>query len=581
MATIIYAEGWEHRSLSLNDFNAADGEGIADFIAASANVTIVQTNPRNGASCLRVAAAGASTGPEKNAPGANPTVSVVGIGIRFETSLPAANSRVFEFNSAALVGVGRLHFNAATSKFAIAIGGGALTDIGPTLAADTWYWVDLRCDVTTATTSMDGAVDEGANTNITAAGTASTITLWKIGTNGANTFTARYDDFVVSYTAADYPLGKKKVLPLYPNGDGTHNTGGAGNFDKVGGADITDATTDAWQQIDDWITGADDGATTGILNLLNAGSTLYTEHTFDDTTEATVDAVVGTMASAVSSTTAHTATYRIVDSGGSTIKDLFSGDVSISIATHYRNVLVSQNPSPSTVNGYKFRFGFSTDPAPDPQVTAVMLTIVVPEGGAVVHEGEATLQAVASTTIDGSFIAGADALLQAVAFTTVDGSVGLFGDASLQAVAFTTIDGSVDLFGDVTLQAVATFTSDGLLTLLGEAVLQGVATISPDGLLTLGGDALLQAVATLTADGSVAFTAEALLEAVATLDADAAATFVGEAILQAVADLSADGLVEEATRHMLWVRGASGSFYPVPNRRRVRGSNETTGGRIA
>ena len=378
MATIIYAEGWEHRSLALDDFNAADGEGIADFIAAAANCTIVQTNPRSGASCLRVAPAGASTGPEKLIPGTDPAISVVGLGIRFETSLPAASSQLFIFNAAA-GGDGRLEYNSATSKFRLQIVGGGASDIGPTLAADTWYWVDLRYDVSGGTRTLDGAIDEGANTQVTLVVAASTITFWKFGTDSTHTYTARYDDFVASNTSADYPLGKKKVLPLHVNGDGTHVISGAGDFDKADGTDILVSTTDAWTEIDDWITGADDGATTAIIDLVGA-STEYTEHTFDNTAgEATIDAVMGTMASPVVSATAHTATFRIVDSAGATIKDLFSGDVSISIATHYRHVLVSQNPSSSTVDGYKFRFGFSTDVAPDPKVTAVMLTYVIPE----------------------------------------------------------------------------------------------------------------------------------------------------------------------------------------------------------
>src|SRR5205814_310244 len=45
-----------------------------------------------------------------------------------------------------------------------------------------------------------------------------------LGTLSAATYTANYDDVVVSSAGADYPLGDGKVLILRPNAMGTNNT---------------------------------------------------------------------------------------------------------------------------------------------------------------------------------------------------------------------------------------------------------------------------------------------------------------------------------------------------------------------
>jgi hypothetical protein len=259
--------------------------------------------------------------------------------------------------------------------------------------------------------------------------------------------------------------------------------------------------------------------------------------------------------------------------------------------------------------------------------------------GGVAHEAEATLQAVATTTADGSGQLQGEATAQAVATTTADGAVDLLGEAALQAVASLEAEavsgpparverfivhrvrrssgyvyisrpktvapvGGVIHEAEASLQAVATFASEGLREQRGEASLQGVSTWAADASVESLAEALLQAVATFTSDGAVLFGGEVALQGVATFEADGLHTGVhqGEAALVGVAILTAEGelvipFFHEGEAELVGVahmgfdpemkprpthsyRGGHGSFYPAGNRRRVRGSNETSGRRI-
>src|SRR3990170_4548894 len=69
-----------------------------------------------------------------------------------------------------------------------------------------------------------------------------------------NSFTADFfhDDIVVSNTALDYPIGAGYVNHFVPTSDGSHNVAGAADFRRGDTTtDITNATTDAYQLVDD------------------------------------------------------------------------------------------------------------------------------------------------------------------------------------------------------------------------------------------------------------------------------------------------------------------------------------------
>ena len=218
---------------------------------------------------------------------------------------------------------------------------------------------------------------------------------------------------------------------------------------------------------------------------------------------------------------------------------------------------------------------------------------------AVVHEGEATLVGVAVLPADGSLQAAGQASFIGVGVATAEGSGQLLGQAGLQGVGVLTAEGSGQLLGEATLVGVAVATAEGSVTAFGQASLVGVGVLTADGAASFGAQAVLEAVAALAVEGRLALLGQAHLQGVAVSTATAGQVKEGEATLVAIAILTAGGVarfVAEAElvgvahmgfdpdhepRSVPWYRVGHGSFYPMPNRRRVRGSSEVAGGRVA
>jgi hypothetical protein len=110
-----------------------------------------------------------------------------------------------------------------------------------TVSAGTWYLVELRLVAGTNPRTADWQIDGAAQTAVSAAATASTVSTLRLGsTVAADAFTANYDDVLVSATTGDYPLGAGTVVALRPDAMGT--SGGSGSFRNNDGTAI-DATT--------------------------------------------------------------------------------------------------------------------------------------------------------------------------------------------------------------------------------------------------------------------------------------------------------------------------------------------------
>jgi hypothetical protein len=155
-----------------------------------------------------------------------------------------------------------------------------------TFSTNTWYRVDLKIDQTIGAKKCDAKID--GTTLGQATGTGGTTNSGKLHLGTQQTFTAPtadvfYDDVLMSYTAADYPLGAGSVQHFVPTADGTHNTGAAGSFIKgAAGANITNSTTDAYLLIDDVPMDDQTPDTNDYITQTNdtGGGALYTEHIF-------------------------------------------------------------------------------------------------------------------------------------------------------------------------------------------------------------------------------------------------------------------------------------------------------------
>ena len=123
---------------------------------------------------------------------------------------------------------------------------------GVAVSLGQWIRIDLKCVQTVGARTMDVQV------NGVACGQYSDAS----GSGGPSDFYFCHgpqvngvwyiDDTIFSGNVADYPIGPGKVLGRIASRDGVHNINSAGRFTRgEGGANITNATTDAHQLIDE------------------------------------------------------------------------------------------------------------------------------------------------------------------------------------------------------------------------------------------------------------------------------------------------------------------------------------------
>ncbi|MCA1847310.1 MAG: hypothetical protein LC792_29825, partial [Actinobacteria bacterium] len=92
------------------------------------------------------------------------------------------------------------------------------------ITAGDWHLVEMRYDVSAPTNRVDWRIDGVDEPQATVNGVATKINEVIWGSTFADTYTANYDDLMISQTAADYPLGEGRILGLSPNDSaGPHN----------------------------------------------------------------------------------------------------------------------------------------------------------------------------------------------------------------------------------------------------------------------------------------------------------------------------------------------------------------------
>jgi hypothetical protein len=383
--TLIRVDGFEHRTVhgSAAPNNVANGLAYFDQIDnIDTGVSIDAAVKRSGNSSLKV---NEGTGSGKTAVaaflGIPPVTLLVGA---FYFRVVSAPSAVNSFFYAA--GIVKSPGFSIDPSGRIAAGIGR-DDPAPvvrsgSVADSQWHRVDFRWSTAGTTYTVDWWFDGVPQPSASRAGLSSgqTITDAKLGTSSTN-FNLLFwvDDVLLSVTSADYPLRQfaadHEVLPLNVNGDGTHNVA-ANQFVRGDGSFITNADGNVWQQIDDFIAAPPDTTTFVMQEIAGAGN--YTEHTFEDTAETVIWAVDAAVTVGASGTTVNNLIVRIVDANGNRVIDALTGDYS-DTALHHRRKLIEDNPTQAKVNGYKVRFGFSTEVTARPGLSAVLLQIAVPE----------------------------------------------------------------------------------------------------------------------------------------------------------------------------------------------------------
>ena len=203
--------------------------------------------------------------------------------IRFAT-LPDADCIVswFNYGGVSAAGVG---FKVSDSKLYSAVEvGGVITfgASGVSVTTGQWYRVDAKTVGSVVTGTSDVQIDGSACGQATGAFASDSATAPERGSNSVNiTADIFFEDYLLSRTGADYPLGAGYVNHFIPTADGTHNIAGANDYERgTLGTDITNATTDAYLLIDevpldDTTPDADD-----FINQTLPTTGSYTEHIF-------------------------------------------------------------------------------------------------------------------------------------------------------------------------------------------------------------------------------------------------------------------------------------------------------------
>lgn len=221
--TLVHLDGFEH--------GTTDTSGIGTFnqvssAAGGSAPQITSDVARSGTFALRSTTAGGAGGSSFVRTVLSPSTSIVvtRIAVLFDT-LPTVRSEVMELNTSTGNGC-RIWFDPTSNKLNARFSSGAGasgTSSAQVIEPWRWYVLDVRCDVSTGTKRLDMSVDSVPAPQATVAESATVIDSITVGEEPAGTASIGsryYDDYAVSTTSADFPIGWGQVQPLLPDGTG-------------------------------------------------------------------------------------------------------------------------------------------------------------------------------------------------------------------------------------------------------------------------------------------------------------------------------------------------------------------------
>jgi hypothetical protein len=356
-----YLTGFEYGS------TVAPSTGLADGLGFSGGAPIVETGTaRNGNYSLKIPKTSAGTSyVDKTIPTTG--TAVVSFAMRLQ-SLPTADvSSLVRVDGSGTTSDLDLEYNAAQNRFEIAFGTDAATPASSTVQAGRWYHFDLKVTYGTNPWTADWRIDGVDQPQASHAGTATTATAFRYGSDiGAEVFTAHYDDVFTSVTAGDYPLGDGKILALRPDAEGASNT--RNNFGSEAG---TIMPTNPHLRLDD----NPMNSTSDWLWQDTASGTSFIELTFQNVAQTCIKGVSAIVAYNSSATGGNVGKTSIFS--GATERVVLNGDMSAGgTGLRYARSIISPAGSywtQTALNGLVVRFGYSTDNVPEPRWHAFVL----------------------------------------------------------------------------------------------------------------------------------------------------------------------------------------------------------------
>jgi len=312
------------------------------------------------------------------------SVTVGRMYVRF-AALPTADFYIMAVNAGSSKYPG-IYFKLSDSKLYTAIAGGVFGASGISVTTGVWYRIDVRINTSANPWLIDGAVDGislAQLSTVQVADTPSTFSLTPIAGWGATTADLSFDDFILSQTSADYPIGSGYVNHFVPTSDGTHNVAGGNDFERgTGGVDITNATIDSYLLVDDIpMDDTTPDANDFITCIAPPNSTDYTENKFGPAPGISIPssgprAVDVVTATHQFGTGVGVSALKLNDNGTEDTVWSLSGAGETTIRygrKHYAAMVGGGAWTAARFNNLRIRFGYSSDPNPDQYFDCAMI----------------------------------------------------------------------------------------------------------------------------------------------------------------------------------------------------------------
>jgi hypothetical protein len=369
--TLVWLTGFEHGVVS------HQGGGIFD----TWNVTpeIIPGAARSGRYGLRISASSEFEVVRRPFP-ATPQV-VIRFYVRLP-SLPASTQQLLHLEPTSGQ-TAKLNFNAATGRLQ-AVFWGSPQDASVAVMPGAWHRVDMRVTTNATPKTIEWQVDGVPQATVSEVDTAADLIRLQIGPGGSATYVCDYDDFALSHTAGDYPIGEGFVVPLRPSADGGHNAG-TNVIERQDGQDIGVVT--AFGLLDE----VPMSSTVDHVRQVAAGAGNFAEVQFEDVGVTAIQDVIGLLAYNSSGTSANNGACvaRRADGTETEIWGTPAAPLDMSESVlFYKSALVARPAGGWTqpeVNALRMRMGYSTAASPIPQWQSVLFEVAVEGSAAVLH----------------------------------------------------------------------------------------------------------------------------------------------------------------------------------------------------
>lgn len=309
---------------------------------------------------------------------------------------------------------------------------------GVSVTTSQWYCIDVKVDVHANPHKVDVQVDGVACGQKSTAVAAESIGDFNLGNYNTNcTGEWYYDDVILSATTGDYPIGAGKVLPFLATSDGTHSFTLNDFLYNAAGGSIAVNATDVYTYLDELpLAGGGD-----FINQAITRTTGYVEVCFADTTEANAPRGVEVMiVNHQTNTNSGTSTFKLYDNTGTTEDTVLARSGAGSTTLQYATKQYAARPAAlgawtvAAFNDLRFRFGYSSDAAPDQYFDGVLV------------EAEFAVAAVTNQAVGGGSLASASTLNRTI-FKGVGAGAVSTASAVNRLIAKTIGSGAVGLAG--------------------------------------------------------------------------------------------------------------------------------------